>query len=185
VPRIRPLTRDEAAPELTPILDQVERSFGVIHAGTGIFAYCPPILQASNGLGRAIAASGRLPVLLRSLAMLRVAQVAGCPFRIDSTAAACRDAGASPEKIAAVGRAGESDLLTPEERAALALAEAMTGTPADVSDQIFAEARRNFSDEQLVELTATIAGENYRVRFNRAFGVESLDLYKTAGDSSG
>jgi alkylhydroperoxidase family enzyme len=57
------------------------------------------------------------------------------------------------------------------------LAEAMTQTPVEVKDADFAEARRHFSDEQLVELAATIAMENYRARFNRAFQVESLGLY--------
>jgi len=161
-------------------MEQVERAFGVVHAGTGIFAYCPPILQASNGLGRAITASGTVAPLLRSLASLRVAHVAGCPFRIDSLAAACRDAGASAAQIAAVadfdgGR--HATLFSDVERAALQLASAMTQTPADVGDDVFAAARRHFSDAQLVELAATIAAENYRVRFNRAFDVESLGLY--------
>jgi alkylhydroperoxidase family enzyme len=53
----------------------------------------------------------------------------------------------------------------------------MTQTPVEVSDADFAEARRHFSDEQLVELAATIAMENYRARFNRAFQVEALGLY--------
>jgi alkylhydroperoxidase family enzyme len=183
MPRIRPLTRGEAAPELLPILDEVERTFGVVHAGTGIFAYCPPILQASHGLGRAVRLSNTLSPLFRALAGLRVAQVAQCPFRIDSLAVACREAGASDEKIDALARFRESDLFTVAERAALAVAEAMTATPVDVSNEVFAEARRHFSDPQLVELAATIAGENYRVRFNRAFGVESLGLYSrsTAG----
>jgi AhpD family alkylhydroperoxidase len=181
------LTKDEAAEELRPIMEQVERAFGVIHAGTGIFAYCPPILRASNGLGRAIAASGTLPPLLRSLASLRVAHVAGCPFRIDSLAAACRDAGASAETIRAVaifGGGSPSALFSASERAALRLAEAMTRTPADVSDDVFADARRQFSDAQLVELAASIAAENYRVRFNRAFGVESLGMYRDSNEPS-
>ena len=176
--RLRPLSKAEAAPELQPILEQVERTFGVVHAGTGIFAYCPPILAASNGLGRAIVQSGTVPPLLRAMVSLRVAQLAGCPFRMDSLAAACRDAGATDETIAAVAGFQNSDRFSAAEMAALHLAQAMTATPVDVSDLVFAEARRHFSDPQLVELAATIAAENYRVRFNRAFGVESLGLYE-------
>jgi alkylhydroperoxidase family enzyme len=184
MPRIRPLSREESDPELAPILDQVERTFGSIHAGTGIFAYCPPILQASNGLGRAIAASGTVSPLLRSLAMLRVAILAGCPFRIDSLSAACRDAGASADKIRAVSYPETSHSLEEDEVAAIALADGMTGTPADVGDAEFAAVRRYFSDAQLVELAASIAAENYRVRFNRAFGVESLGLYSPTPSGS-
>lgn len=61
---------------------------------------------------------------------------------------------------------------------ALALAEAMTSTPAEVTDAIFDEARRLFTDEQLVELACSIAMENYRARFNRAVGVESMHTYQ-------
>jgi alkylhydroperoxidase family enzyme len=52
----------------------------------------------------------------------------------------------------------------------------MTLTPVAVSDEVFAEAEACFSNEQLVELVATIAMENYRARFNRAFLVESLGV---------
>jgi alkylhydroperoxidase family enzyme len=182
MPRIRPLTREEVAPELLPILDQVEQTFGSLHAGTCIFAYCPPILMASNALGRAISQSGTLTPLVRALVMLRVAQLAECPFRMDSNAVACKTAGASAEKIAAVARFGDSDLFEGAESAALALAEAMTSTPVSVTDEQFEEARRYFSEQQMVELAATIASENYRVRFNRAFGVESLQLYAREAD---
>ncbi len=96
---------------------------------------------------------------------------------MDTNAVGSSKAGASRAKIAAVERFRESDLFGPEERAALGLAEAMTRTPAEVSDELFAEARRHFSDAQLVELAATAAMENYRARFNRAFGVGSQGFY--------
>jgi alkylhydroperoxidase family enzyme len=54
----------------------------------------------------------------------------------------------------------------------------MTQTPVQVSDEEFAEAQRHFSNEQLVELVATIAMENYRARFNRAFRVEAIGVYE-------
>jgi len=54
----------------------------------------------------------------------------------------------------------------------------MTMTPAAVTDAVFAEARRHFSEAQLVELAATAAMENYRARLNRAFLVESQGLYR-------
>jgi alkylhydroperoxidase family enzyme len=96
---------------------------------------------------------------------------------MDTNAVGSSKAGASAEKIAAVAPFRTSALFSPAEKAALALAEAMTVTPAEVSDAIFAGARAHFSDEQLVELAATAAMENYRARFNRAFGVESQGFY--------
>ena len=75
--------------------------------------------------------------------------------------------------------------ISAEERAALAFAEGMSATPADVSDAIFEEARRHFSDQQLVELAGTIAMENYRARFNRAFLVESQCTYEPGQHHTG
>ena len=49
----------------------------------------------------------------------------------------------------------------------------MTRTPVEVPDTLFAQLRKKFSPAQLVELTTTIAWENYRARFNHAFGLES------------
>jgi 4-carboxymuconolactone decarboxylase len=59
------------------------------------------------------------------------------------------------------------------ERLVLEYAEAMTQTPVEVADALFAKLREKFTDAQLVELTATLAWENYRARFDHALGVES------------
>jgi alkylhydroperoxidase family enzyme len=97
---------------------------------------------------------------------------------MDTNAVGSSKAGASHAKIAAVACWRESDLFSPAERAALALAEAMTQTPAEVSDELFAQARQHFTEAQLVELAATAAMENYRARFNRVFAVESQGFYQ-------
>ncbi len=97
---------------------------------------------------------------------------------MDTNAVGSSKNGASRAKIEAVAHFRESDLFSSEEKAALAFAEGMTRTPVDVSDEVFVDARRHFSDAQLVELAATVAMENYRARFNRAFGVESQGFYR-------
>jgi len=55
----------------------------------------------------------------------------------------------------------------------LRLADAMADTPANVSDELYRELRVHFSEEHLIELTATAALENFRARFNRVFDVGS------------
>ena len=69
-------------------------------------------------------------------------------------------------------------MFSPAERAALALAEAMTVTPADVPDGLFSDLQAHFSDDQIVELSATIGLENYRARINRVFLIESEGRYE-------
>jgi alkylhydroperoxidase family enzyme len=63
------------------------------------------------------------------------------------------------------------------EQALLRLADAMSNTPADISDALYAELRSHFSEEALIELAADIAQENYRARWNRVFDVGSDALY--------
>jgi len=49
----------------------------------------------------------------------------------------------------------------------------MTHTPAEIPETLLAELHAEFNEVQLVELTANIAWENYRARFNHAFGLEA------------
>ena len=91
-----------------------------------------------------------------------------------------RKAGLSDEKLSAV----RGDDMTPfndTERLMIELADAITSTPANVSDELYARLRNQFSEEQLMQLGAQIAFENYRARRNRIFDVESDNLYHKAG----
>jgi 4-carboxymuconolactone decarboxylase len=66
-----------------------------------------------------------------------------------------------------------SGLFSETERIVLQYADALTNTPVEVSETLFAGLREKFDEAQLVELTANIAWENYRARFNHAFGLEA------------
>jgi alkylhydroperoxidase family enzyme len=82
--------------------------------------------------------------------------------------------GASAEKIgAALGNYRKSPLFSVRERLALELAERMTYTNKRVTDRFFNRLKRHFSDEELVELAAIVALENFRSKFNPVFAVES------------
>ena len=67
----------------------------------------------------------------------------------------------------------ESGAFTPLEKLVIEYTERMTLTPVEVPDKVFAELRAHLDNAQLVELTATIAWENYRARFDHAFGIEA------------
>ena len=91
----------------------------------------------------------------------------------DINAAGGSSIGISDEKIAAVDDYTENPLFTPAERAALRYAEEMTLATVDVPDLVFEELKRHFNTEEIVDLTAIVAMENMRARFNRALQVES------------
>ena len=85
--------------------------------------------------------------------------------------------GLSDEEIAAI-REGHLDSFAPAEFALLRMADAMADTPSNVSEELYAELRQHFSEEQLIELAATAALENFRARYNRVFDVGSDGLYR-------
>ena len=82
------------------------------------------------------------------------------------------------EKIGALAEYRKSALFSETERLVLEYADAMTQTPVEVPDALFAKLREKFTDVQLVELTASLAWENYRARFDHAFGVEAEGFTK-------
>jgi len=85
-------------------------------------------------------------------------------------------AGLSDEKVRGV----PGNDLTPfndTERLVIELADVLTQTPSNVSDELYTHLRNQFSEEQLMQLAAQIAFENYRARWNRLFNVESDNLY--------
>jgi alkylhydroperoxidase family enzyme len=92
---------------------------------------------------------------------------------MDINSAVGRQAGISDEKLAEIAGFRTSALFTGAEKAALAYAEEMCREQVAVPDEVFAALREHFNDAQIVELTAAIALENLRARFNRALLIES------------
>lgn len=84
-----------------------------------------------------------------------------------------RKAGVSEAQLMALAQFEASPEFSDIEKLVLRYAAALTATPVEVSDELFAELRARFDDRQIVQLTAAIAWENYRARFNHAFGCEA------------
>ena len=88
-----------------------------------------------------------------------------------------RKAGLSDEKLRKV----LGDDLSPfndVERLVIELADAMVTAPSNISDDLYARLRKEFSEEQLMQLSGHIAFENYRARWNRLFDVGSDHVYR-------
>ncbi|MEP6718566.1 MAG: hypothetical protein ABJB21_05460 [bacterium] len=103
---------------------------------------------------------------------------------MDINSAVGRKAGLTDEKLRAViddDLTGFNEL----ERLVIELADAMVASPANVSDELYARLRNKFSEEQLLQLAAQIAFENYRARLNRVFAVESDQLYQPGEETYG
>ena len=98
--------------------------------------------------------------------------------------------GARAGKIEALqGDHRKSSVFTARERLGLELAERMTRTNRRVTDAFFKRLQKHFSDEELVELAAAIALENFFSKFNPVFAIESqnlcpLAIVKTAANAA-
>jgi alkylhydroperoxidase family enzyme len=95
---------------------------------------------------------------------------------VDINSAVGRDAGISDEQLQDIAVFESSPHFDQRDKLVLRFAEGMTRTPAAVSDAVFDQLASLFNPEQIVELTAAVALENFRARFNCAFKLESDNL---------
>lgn len=114
----------------------------------------------------------RVPDELKDLAIMAAAARIGCSWCMDfGYWESTMNHGVAAAKLRAVPAWRDSDVFTGRERAVLEYAEAMTQTPAAVTDEMTARLREHLTDAQIVELTAIVAVENHRSRINAALGL--------------
>ncbi|MEJ7700191.1 MAG: carboxymuconolactone decarboxylase family protein [Pyrinomonadaceae bacterium] len=177
--RIKGIEETDAPIILKPLYIGFKRIAGKVGTSLKVLAHRPSIAWFGNLFGIAIEKSGKVEQRIHLLAQLRAAQIVECPFCIDIIPALGKKSGVlTDEEISAVSHYFDSDLFSVREKVALEYAEAISKTPVKVSDEMFGRLKNYFDEKQIVELTASIAFENYRARFNHALGIESDNFYK-------
>jgi AhpD family alkylhydroperoxidase len=133
-------------------------------------------LKAMYGLGAYLAKSSiesRYAGLL-NLIYFRVSQINGCAYCLDMHSKDLRVAGETEQRLYVLDAWREAPLYTERERAALAWAEAVTKlTGGNVPDEVYSAARKQFSEEELIDLTMGVITINCYNRINIAFRVEA------------
>lgn len=120
----------------------------------------PGAYEAMLGLERYLTATS-LDKKLRELVKIRASQINGCAFCIDLHTKDARTMGESEQRIYALNAWQETPFFTPEERAALALTEAITlVAETGVPDEVYEQARRLFGGERLAELIMAVVAIN-------------------------
>ena len=84
-----------------------------------------------------------------------------------------RAQGITEEQLRDLARYRESTAFSPFERLVIEYAEHATRTPAEIPESLFDQLRAHFNEAQLVGLTAAVAWENYRARFDHALAIEA------------
>jgi AhpD family alkylhydroperoxidase len=126
-------------------------------------------LKAMFGLGAYLAKTGLEPSLLQLLDF-RVSQINGCAYCLDMHSKDLRAGGESEQRLYLLDAWRETPFYTERERAALAWAEAVTLiTEGHVPDEVYEQARSQFSEEELVNLTLAVVTINGWNRLNIAF----------------
>jgi AhpD family alkylhydroperoxidase len=137
-----------------------------------IWAYQPKMMVGMGRFNQAVRKGKTVDERIKNLVELKGAQMIGCEYCVDLGSQICRNSGLSDEELLALARYRQSDLFTECEKLALDYTVAVMRTPVEVTDDLFDQMKKQFSDEQLVEITAHLTLVNLD-RFNAAFAIGS------------
>jgi AhpD family alkylhydroperoxidase len=127
------------------------------------------VLKAMFGLEKYVEECG-LECPLLNLAYLRTSQLNGCAYCIDMHSKDLRAAGESEQRIYELGAWRDTPFYSDREQAALAWTEAVTLlSEGHVPDEVYDQARSQFDEKELVDLTLAIVAINGWNRLNIAF----------------
>ena len=132
-------------------------------------------VNALHGVGQSVTNSS-LDRSLLELLYFRVSQINGCAYCLDMHSKDLRAKGETEQRLYMLDAWRETPLYTNRERAALAWAEAVTKLEKNnVPDDVYEEVLRQFSEEELVDLTMAVIGINSFTRINIAFRTPAGD----------
>jgi AhpD family alkylhydroperoxidase len=141
----------------------------------------PAAFRAMAGLQAYVDQCG-LERSLLELVKIRASQINGCAYCLVMHTAEARKFGENDERMHLLNAWREAQVFTERERAALAWVEALTLiSEGHVPDEVYEEARRQFSEKDLVDLTAAAVAINSWNRLAIAFrATPQLKISKAA-----
>ena len=137
-----------------------------------LMLHSPALANAWFDLNQAVRYGTEIDGQSRELAVIRVAILNGVEYvqRAHGPAYALKE-GLTPEQVAALWDWRASQLFNAQQRALLAYTDAIT-EKIEVTDDVFDNARKHFSERQIVELTMLIGAYNMLTRFLKALKVD-------------
>jgi 4-carboxymuconolactone decarboxylase len=180
--RIQGVPQDQAGPIVRLVYRFMRRGMKKLTGrhpahGSGIepveiWAHQPKMMSAMGKFQGAVRKGDTVDERLKYLVELKGSQMIGCEWCLDLGSQIFRNSGFSDEEMLALPRYRQSDLFTDREKLALDYTVAVMRTPVEVPDELFAQMKEHFTDEQLVEMTALLTLVNLD-RFNAAFRIGS------------
>ncbi|MGO8887695.1 MAG: carboxymuconolactone decarboxylase family protein [Streptosporangiaceae bacterium] len=148
------------------------RRYGTQLDPLAAMAHHPPVARSLALFELQIGRWRTLDRGLKDVAVFAAAAAIGCSWCMDfGYWESTMNHGVPAAKIQAITEWRDSEVFTDLERLVMLYAEAMTVTPPAVTDDLVAELAGHLSTAEMVELTAIIAVENQRSRFNSALGL--------------
>lgn len=172
---IEPLDKN-THPQFTQKFEHYENTRGFVPNSILTMQRRPQIADAFMALNQAVLYEGTVDQELKMLVSLIASQAAGCRYCQAHMANLSSIYEASTEKIVAVWEWQTSDIFSDKERAALTLAYNASLVPNSADETHFAEAQKYFSDDEIVELVASVALFGYLNRWNDTMATE-LEIY--------
>jgi uncharacterized peroxidase-related enzyme len=165
-PRLEPLPID-ANPDVKAMFEASGMRSFFLRNSQLIMQRKPKILRALAELSAAInAPDSKVPGGFKRLIGHVASRSAGCQYCTAHTAELARNQGIDEQKLDAVWDYQTSPLFTPAERAALDVAVAAGTVPNALTDEMFDELKRHWTEEQIVEIVAMIAHFGFLNRWN-------------------
>jgi AhpD family alkylhydroperoxidase len=170
--RIAGVPESTRSPLVRVAYRESRRRYGTVMDPLRLYAHHPRLLAGYGAFEAATERSRLVSARVKHLAEVRAAMVCGCEWCLDFGSAISEEAGVGEDDLRELPTYRSSDRFTEVEKAVLDYATGVSRSPVDVPDELFDRLREHFDEAQLVELTNVIALENYRARFNWAFGIE-------------
>jgi len=171
--RIAPLEPENLTADMASLMNQVKHFMGFTPNDGLIMARLPALGQALNDMVASLYdPNGKLPIEIKRLAALIVSTAAGCTYCTSHTFFGAAQYGIPQEKLDAIWEYQTSPLFSEAERAALQLAQAAAFTPPLVTDEIFAQVKNYFSDDEIIELVGVIALFAFLNKWNSVLATE-------------
>ena len=171
MPRIPALKREDLS-QFQPAFKQVEANMGFLPNLMLTMARHPRMLAAFGALCREVLIEGEVDLGLKQLIAYVSSNAVGCRYCQAHTAAHADAKGVEIEKIESALVFEDSPLFSDAEKAALAIARSASLVPCEATDAQFEEARKHYTEEQILEIVAVISLFGFANRWTDALATE-------------
>lgn len=165
---ITPISKENAAPDVQPILEKISKGTGKVPAFYGTMARFPEAFANFGPFYSAVIEKGTVERKYKELAYLKASLTNGCEYCFRAHSASGKKNGVTEDQIKALAFYHRSPAFDAKEKAVLLFAERITRGAAAIRTQELQDLKQYFNEDQIVELTMATCLANFTNRYNDA-----------------